>query len=979
MANYLLSTNWHQSSPYNLYCPQLPGGSKTLTGCVATACAQIVNYWLEKGYTFDLRFNSDDIISLYDYNNDKIIEVNASNVWHYCGTTYDELNSILASYRLDGNYNKEAFQAALSLLMGSRASSIYDATYGTSAFAFRSIFTSIGFESINAHQVNPLYYAEGGFSELGFEILGNCVLNGEVIYVDMWLPAHAAVIDGYDPVQKLMHINWGWGGGSNGWYTRQEMNDMALDMLMFDLYPVYDGNPVIISNTNGSGEGSFHRALEKSDGIQKVNKIVFDPAVAGKKIVVSEGFLDVSDVIFPDFNADVRVQANKRGTLYNLSVSNTVFEKFSGSFACSYETVSQEYYYSVEAISYEYEALLEIEDLSGTLIINTPNKEETYALANHYYIDSCSPTLTLTMNGGGIFSGTYLDQNSTYAASVDTIQTLLNTYSDWGGALDQRLINAADGAIAILCNFGDDEIIMNNRSLIAGGVVLGDGNNTLELNNKSVITGDVDLYNGDSTLSLSDGSQIWGDILFSYYKGDTTGKISIDSSSMIHGTINTPDIEAVISITSTPGSDYLLKMGDHYSSTGEYTIYPTAEMTAGTYKLAEDQNIQRRTVVLKDKYSQEEYTLTESNRDDLFNYYGYYMQFSGFDNGNLTLTVTDSGLSSSKNGIDYTDIEGEQYNVEYSRDNFKTVLNIETTENTLDTFGLPEGTYQWKAYTEDDRYWGKNIISDNTTTPQELVSNSNGAMDVFFVKVSETWTKEFFAQRYMSDGNSAETVPLEGKNRIADIYCGSTDSNVLVMTDDSNGDALFTDDIFTALGDQVRLSQIDEIRSGAGDDIVDLTSLRYESDNGGIRIYGGLGNDIIWTDSGNNTLFGDGGNDRLAGDSGNDIIIGGSGDDTMHGGGGNDIFCFGSNFGSDIIEQVNGGNVTLWFESGSESSWNAETMTYFDGTNLVQVTGTSADNISLKFGGDISGLPDGVFLDAASEKIFEDKSKGMIA
>jgi Ca2+-binding RTX toxin-like protein len=199
------------------------------------------------------------------------------------------------------------------------------------------------------------------------------------------------------------------------------------------------------------------------------------------------------------------------------------------------------------------------------------------------------------------------------------------------------------------------------------------------------------------------------------------------------------------------------------------------------------------------------------------------------------------------------------------------------------------------------------------------------------------------------------------------------------MTDDSNGDALFTDDIFTALGDQVRLSQIDEIRSGAGDDIVDLTSLRYESDNGGIRIYGGLGNDIIWTDSGNNTLFGDGGNDRLTGGSGNDIIIGGSGDDTMHGGGGNDIFCFGSKFGSDIIEQVNGGNVTLWFESGSESSWNAETMTYFDGINLVQVTGTSADNITLKFGGDISVLPDGAFLDAASEKIFEDKSKGMIA
>ena len=55
MAEYLLTTNWNQGNPYNLYCPEFEG-IKTLTGCVATACSQIIYYWLEQGYTFDLRF-----------------------------------------------------------------------------------------------------------------------------------------------------------------------------------------------------------------------------------------------------------------------------------------------------------------------------------------------------------------------------------------------------------------------------------------------------------------------------------------------------------------------------------------------------------------------------------------------------------------------------------------------------------------------------------------------------------------------------------------------------------------------------------------------------------------------------------------------------------------------------------------------------------------------------------------------------------
>ena len=165
---------------------------------------------------------------------------------------------------------------------------------------------------------------------------------------------------------------------------------------------------------------------------------------------------------------------------------------------------------------------------------------------------------------------------------------------------------------------------------------------------------------------------------------------------------------------------------------------------------------------------------------------------------------------------------------------------------------------------------------------------------------------------------------------------------------------------------------------------MDMTSQRFAYVGNGVKIYGGSGNDTIWSNNGNNTLFGDAGNDRIVGGANNDVIVGGSENDSLHGGGGDDIFCFGENWGEDTVEQLVGGKITLWFESGEMSNWNADTLTYSDGANSVKVSGVSNDNITLIFGDDGSLRYDelasaGCFDDAASEKIFEDKNKGMLA
>ncbi|MBP5640334.1 MAG: hypothetical protein J6X55_12690, partial [Victivallales bacterium] len=324
------------------------------------------------------------------------------------------------------------------------------------------------------------------------------------------------------------------------------------------------------------------------------------------------------------------------------------------------------------------------------------------------------------------------------------------------------------------------------------------------------------------------------------------------------------------------------------------------------------------------------------------------------------------GLNGTSTGLSWTAVpDASGYVVEYSIDDFEHLVRLNVSTNSVDSFRLPSGNYQWRVRTADDDKWtvGKNIASDNTADmPQLIQSNADGNTDIFFAIPNGTWDETYQARHVGSVNDwsgTNETVALNGKNRFHDIFVGSDDPNVLYLTDDANGDAVFVDDIFTELPgtiaeNQARIAQLDEIHAGAGDDIVDLTSQRFEYVGDGITVRGGLGDDVIWANKGNNKLFGDSGKDRIVGASGNDIIVGGTGNDTMHGGGGKDTFVFGGDWGKDIVEQLETGKVTLWFQDGDESKWNESTLTYTEGNNSVKVSGTALENITLKFGDDKS-------------------------
>jgi len=326
----------------------------------------------------------------------------------------------------------------------------------------------------------------------------------------------------------------------------------------------------------------------------------------------------------------------------------------------------------------------------------------------------------------------------------------------------------------------------------------------------------------------------------------------------------------------------------------------------------------------------------------------------------------------------------------------------------VDVYNTASGTtYDVTAKNAQNYSWSDATALSGTSeaAAKEITSDGNGNGDVFFANANGQWSGLYSAHNVGSKdstwGGTGEYASLSGKNKITDIFSGSTDGNILALTDDAHGDALFMDDVYSTLPttleeQKARVATIDEIRAGAGNDLIDLTSQRFDyasvKTNKTMKIRGGAGDDIIWGSDNGSMIFGDAGNDRLVGGAGDDIIAGGAGNDSMHGGSGNDIFTFGNNWGADTIEQVagEGSSVTLWFSeanstkvTGKDVDGNA-VFTHSETGSTVTVKGWAVENVTLKFSEDDPTQYDllvnaGCFMDESSENVFEKDGKGVLA
>ena len=198
--------------------------------------------------------------------------------------------------------------------------------------------------------------------------------------------------------------------------------------------------------------------------------------------------------------------------------------------------------------------------------------------------------------------------------------------------------------------------------------------------------------------------------------------------------------------------------------------------------------------------------------------------------------------------------------------------------------------------------------------------------DTLKFSVDTWWSGGDYAQNAGSPGQpgNGQSVHLVQMNRSLDTFDGGTGTDTLLGT--SGADAIVLDD-----GSQ-RIKNIEIIDAGAGDDVVDLTSSRYAL--GDISVYGGDGNDVIWSSSGNDLLYGG---------NGNDVLDGGAGADRMAGGTGNDTYYV-DNAADQVIENVSEGTDQVYAGVNYTLAANVENIT-LTGSADLSATGNELANV----------------------------------
>lgn len=192
----LLTTTWDQDAAYNDYCP-----TNTYTGCVATAMAQIMNY--------------------HEY---PVTGVS----WHrYNHATYGDLTA----YFDDVNYNWNNMPDGsgnndVALLMYHCGVSV-EMDYSTSGSGAQSADVPMALANYFQYDQGMSNVARADYTDPNWILLLKAELDAlRPIYYSGSSTAsggHAFVFDGYNTSDQF-HINWGWSGYADGYFTIGALN-----------------------------------------------------------------------------------------------------------------------------------------------------------------------------------------------------------------------------------------------------------------------------------------------------------------------------------------------------------------------------------------------------------------------------------------------------------------------------------------------------------------------------------------------------------------------------------------------------------------------------------------------------------------------------------------------------------------------------------------------------------------------------------
>ena len=196
----LVETQWDQVAPYNDMCVFDDLG-RCLTGCVATAMAQVVNYYKYPdslpeidAYTAIWSENEFDALPATTLNWRDMTDEDIAKLCRYCGQS------------VEMDYGQDASSAV-------------------SEYVSLALVKYFGYNKSTHAIYRDGYSPEDWENEIYEELAGGnpIVYSGSSIYGS----GHAFVVDGYK--DGLFHVNWGWGGWYDSYFVLTIMDSMGPD------------------------------------------------------------------------------------------------------------------------------------------------------------------------------------------------------------------------------------------------------------------------------------------------------------------------------------------------------------------------------------------------------------------------------------------------------------------------------------------------------------------------------------------------------------------------------------------------------------------------------------------------------------------------------------------------------------------------------------------------------------------------------
>lgn len=207
--SYLIQTKWNQDAPYNHFCP--PSVNPVLTGCVATAMAQVMKY-----YNYPTQgFGSHSYTPMaHPEYGEQFVD--------FGSTTFDWGNMI-TSYSSDYNTVQRDAVATLMYHCGVSVNMNYGSNgreSGASTSVVADALKNYFNYSQTVHYVSRASYNDSQWKNI---LIQELEASRPIQYSGSRINAgvrsgHSFICDGYDNVTDKFHFNWGWGGPSDGWF-----------------------------------------------------------------------------------------------------------------------------------------------------------------------------------------------------------------------------------------------------------------------------------------------------------------------------------------------------------------------------------------------------------------------------------------------------------------------------------------------------------------------------------------------------------------------------------------------------------------------------------------------------------------------------------------------------------------------------------------------------------------------------------------